>query len=263
MTGPALTGGSLGRAFRGTAGRQARQEVRREARQRRHDRLARGMDLAVAIVLLVPATPVMAAVAVAVRRRMGSPVLFRQERAGQHGRSFTIYKFRTMLDERGPDGVERSEAERLTALGELLRSWSLDELPQLVNVLRGEMGLVGPRPLYPSYLPLYSPEQARRHLVRPGLTGLAQVSGRNSLTWEEKFALDVRYVDSRSLWLDLRLLVATAHRVLSRSDVRTPGYATSPMFTGSPVLAEAAEAADAAADLAGPGAGSAPLEEAG
>jgi lipopolysaccharide/colanic/teichoic acid biosynthesis glycosyltransferase len=168
---------------------------------------------------------------------MGSPVLFRQARAGLHGQPFMIYKFRTMLDETAPDGTQRSEAERLTPLGELLRSWSLDELPQLINVLRGDMALVGPRPLYPSYLPLYSAEQARRHLVRPGLTGMAQVSGRNSLDWEEKFALDVRYVDQRSLWLDLRLMLLTEHRVLQRSGVRTEGYATSPMFTGSPVAA--------------------------
>jgi lipopolysaccharide/colanic/teichoic acid biosynthesis glycosyltransferase len=200
-----------------------------------HDRVSRVRDVALAGALLVVTAPIMVGVAIAVRRRMGGPVLFRQTRAGRFGQPFVIYKFRTMLDENAPDGSLRSEAERLTPLGELLRSWSLDELPQLINVLRGDMALVGPRPLYPSYLPLYSQEQARRHLVRPGLTGMAQVSGRNSLSWEEKFALDVRYVDERSLWLDLRLLLLTAHRVLKRSGVRTEGYATSPMFTGSPV----------------------------
>lgn len=208
-----------------------------------HDRASRVRDVALAGALLVVTAPVMLGVAFVVRRRMGSPVLFTQTRAGLHGQPFVIYKFRTMLDETGPDGRQRSEAERLTPLGELLRSWSLDELPQLINVLRGDMALVGPRPLYPSYLPLYSAEQARRHLVRPGLTGMAQVSGRNSLNWEEKFALDVRYVDERSLWLDLRLLLLTAHRVLKRSGVRTEGYATSPMFTGSPV-AQGAEFSD-------------------
>jgi lipopolysaccharide/colanic/teichoic acid biosynthesis glycosyltransferase len=173
-------------------------------------------------------------VALAVRLRLGRPVLFRQVRAGRGGAPFVIYKFRSMLDERAPDGRELSEAERLTRFGELLRAWSLDELPQLVNVLVGDMALVGPRPLYPSYLPLYSPQQARRHLVRPGLTGLAQVSGRNSLTWEEKFALDVRYVDERTMRLDTVILLRTARRVVAHGDVRADGYATCPMFTGSP-----------------------------
>jgi lipopolysaccharide/colanic/teichoic acid biosynthesis glycosyltransferase len=220
----------------GTGGVGAGDQAQEDSRYGVHDRLARARDVAVAGVLLVCSAPVMVVVAVAVRWRMGRPVLFRQIRAGRFGESFVIYKFRTMLAETAPDGTVRTEAERLTALGELLRSWSLDELPQLLNVLRGEMALVGPRPLYPSYLPLYSAQQARRHLVRPGLTGLAQVSGRNALSWEEKFALDVRYVDERSLWLDLRLLLRTVHRVLRPGDVRTPGYATSPMFTGSPVI---------------------------
>jgi lipopolysaccharide/colanic/teichoic acid biosynthesis glycosyltransferase len=217
----------------------------RAVRYQLHDRVSRVRDVALAAALLLPAAPIMAVVALAVRRRMGTPVLFRQTRAGRFGQPFVIYKFRTMLDETAPDGSQRSEAERLTPLGELLRSWSLDELPQLINVLRGDMALVGPRPLYPSYLPLYSAEQARRHLVRPGLTGMAQVFGRNSLSWEEKFALDVRYVDERSLWLDLRLLLLTAHRVLQRSGVRTEGFATSPMFTGSPVVALPERGSDA------------------
>ena len=203
----------------------------------RQARASRVLDLLGAGGLLAVTWPVIAVVAGVVRLRMGGPVLFRQTRAGRGGVPFVIYKFRTMLDETGPDGTARTEAERLTPLGELLRGWSLDELPQLVNVLRGEMALVGPRPLYPSYIPLYSAEQARRLLVRPGLTGLAQVSGRNSLTWEEKFALDVQYVDCRCLRLDLVLLLRTAVLVVQRTGVRTPGFATSPMFTGSGPLA--------------------------
>ena len=219
---------------RGVTSRWARRAADGTPEHRLHDRVARIRDLVLAGTLLVLTSPIMLAVALAVRRQMGAPVVFRQTRAGLGGQPFVIYKFRTMLDETAADGTIRTEAERLTPLGEALRSWSLDELPQLINVLRGEMSLVGPRPLYPSYLPLYSPVQARRHLVRPGLTGMAQVSGRNALSWEDKFALDVRYVDERSLWLDLRLLLLTTHRVLQRSGVRTDGYATAPMFTGSP-----------------------------
>jgi sugar transferase EpsL len=160
-------------------------------------------------------------------------VIFRQVRAGQGGRPFTIHKFRTMLDEAAPDGRIRSEAERMTPLSEFLRAASLDELPQLVDVLRGHMALVGPRPLYVEYVPLYSPEQARRLLVRPGITGLAQVSGRNAITWEEKLALDVHYVDHRSVVLDLRILALTFPRALSRSGITQEGHATNEMFTGS------------------------------
>jgi lipopolysaccharide/colanic/teichoic acid biosynthesis glycosyltransferase len=193
----------------------------------------RAVDVLAAAVLLVLTAPVIAAVALAVRWRLGGPVLFRQVRAGRSGRPFTIHKFRTMLDETGPDGRIRSDEERLTPLGAFLRRASLDELPQLVDVLRGAMALVGPRPLYVDYLPLYTPLQARRLEVRPGITGLAQVSGRNEIGWDQRLALDVRYVDSRSLLLDLRILALTAQRVLSGSGVTQSGHATNEMFTGS------------------------------
>jgi sugar transferase EpsL len=200
---------------------------------RPHDRVMRAVDVVAAAVLLVVTAPVAAAVAVAVRLRLGSPVLFRQLRAGRHGEPFTIHKFRTMLDEVAPDGGIRTEEERLTPLGSFLRRASLDELPQLVDVLRGAMALVGPRPLYVDYLPLYTPAQARRLEVRPGITGLAQVSGRNEIAWDRRLALDVQYVDRRSVLLDLRILALTAGRVLSGSGVTQTGHATNEMFTGS------------------------------
>ena len=203
-------------------------------RARRHDLVMRGADVLAAAVLLVLTAPVTAAVAVAVRWRLGSPVLFRQVRAGRHGRPFRIHKFRTMLDEIAPDGRVRTEEERLTPLGAFLRRSSLDELPQLVDVLRGAMALVGPRPLYVDYLPLYTPVQARRLEVRPGITGLAQISGRNEITWERRLALDVQYVDRRSVLLDLRILALTARRVVSGDGVTQTGHATNEMFTGSP-----------------------------
>ena len=151
-----------------------------------------------------------------VRRKLGSPVFFRQTRPGLHGRPFEMVKFRTMTDVRGPDGQLLPDAVRLTAFGRFLRATSLDELPELWNVLKGDMSLVGPRPLLMEYLPLYSPEQARRHDVRPGITGWAQVNGRNALSWEEKFKLDVWYVDHRSLWLDVKILWLTVRKVLVR-----------------------------------------------
>ena len=200
----------------------------------RAQRASRALDLVAAGLLLTVTAPVSLTVAVAVRRSMGSPVLFRQERAGQDGAPFTIYKFRTMRDAYAADGTPLEDEERMTWLGDRLRSWSLDEIPQLINVLRGEMAMVGPRPLYPSYIPLYSPEQARRLEVKPGVTGLVQIGGRNALTWEEKFALDVRYVDERNLVLDLKILVLTVVKVLQRSGISTEGHATAPWFTGSP-----------------------------
>ena len=202
-------------------------------RARRHDRVMRVVDVLAAGVLLVVTAPVAAAVALAVRWRMGRPVLFPQVRAGRHGRPFTLHKFRSMLDEVGPDGRIRTEQERITRLGAFLRTSSLDELPQLVDVLRGRMALVGPRPLYLDYQELYTPEQARRLAVRPGITGLAQVSGRNEITWERRLALDVEYVDRRSVLLDLRILALTARRVVSGAGVTQTGHATNEMFTGS------------------------------
>ena len=200
---------------------------------RRHDRVMRAVDVLAAAGLLLLTAPVTAGVALAVRWRLGSPVLFRQVRAGRNAQPFTIHKFRTMLHEVAPDGRLRTEEERLTPLGAFLRRTSLDELPQLVDVLRGSMALVGPRPLYLDYLPLYTPVRARRLEVRPGITGLAQVSGRNELPWDQRLALDVQYVDSRSVLLDLRILVLTARRVVSGSGVTQTGHATNEMFTGS------------------------------
>ena len=165
---------------------------------------------------------------------MGPPVLFRQLRPGREGRPFELTKFRTMTDQRGPDGALLPDAQRLTALGRFLRRTSIDELPELVNVVRGDMSLVGPRPLLMEYLPRYSPEQARRHEVRPGVTGWTQVNGRNALTWEEKFALDVWYVDHRSTRLDLEILGRTVSQVLGGQGVSAPGHATMEPFRGSP-----------------------------
>ena len=188
--------------------------------------LKRAFDVAVsAVALLVAALP-MAALAVAIRLTMGSPVLFRQVRPGLGGERFTILKFRTMRDGDEPD------AERITRLGRFLRETSLDELPELLNVLRGDMSLVGPRPLLVAYLDRYTPEQARRHEVRPGLTGLAQVSGRNATTWEQRFALDVEYVDTRSFALDLRIIGRTVRAVLAREGIAADGHATMPEFLG-------------------------------
>ncbi len=167
-----------------------------------------------------------------VRRKLGSPVFFRQVRPGLHGKPFRMVKFRTMTDARGPDGQLLPDAERLTPFGHWLRATSLDELPELWNVLRGEMSLVGPRPLLMEYLPLYSPEQARRHEVRPGITGWAQVNGRNAISWAEKFALDVWYVDHHSLWLDVRIVWLTVRKVLVRDGISAAGEATMPRFEG-------------------------------
>ncbi len=177
--------------------------------------------------------PVVLSVAIAIRLQLGSPVLFRQTRPGLHGRPFTMLKFRTMLDAHDAQGRPLPDSERLTRLGRFLRSTSLDELPELWNVLRGEMSLVGPRPLLMEYLPLYSAEQARRHEVRPGVTGWAQVNGRNALSWEEKFALDVWYVDHRSLALDLKILLLTVRKVFVREGISAEGEATMPVFTGN------------------------------
>ena len=182
---------------------------------------------------LLLVSPVLAIVAYKIGREMGSPVLFRQTRPGRHGRPFQMIKFRTMRDEIGTDGRPLPDAERLTKLGRFLRASSLDELPELWNVLKGEMSLVGPRPLLMEYLPLYSPEQARRHDVRPGVTGWAQVNGRNAISWDEKFALDVWYVDNRSLWLDMKIIWLTIRKVIQRDGISATGEATMSKFTGN------------------------------
>ena len=193
----------------------------------------RAVDLSLSAVGLVLSAPVMAAVAVAVRRNLGSPVLFRQRRPGRNGEPFELVKFRTMRTVGTSDGVA-DDAERLTPFGRRLRSTSLDELPTLWNVFRGDMSLVGPRPLLMEYLERYTPEQNRRHEVRPGMTGLAQVRGRNALTWDEKFAADVEYVDNLGPMLDARILVGTLKTVLRRTGISAPGVDTMPVFRGSP-----------------------------
>lgn len=197
--------------------------------RRPYDLLKRVLDLVSAATALVLLSPVIAAVAVAVAVKLGRPVLFAQKRPGRDGKIFTLYKFRSMRDIDPAKGLVTDE-DRLTPFGKLLRSTSLDELPSLWNVLRGDMSIVGPRPLLVEYLPLYSPEQARRHEVRPGITGLAQASGRNALSWESKFALDVRYVDSRSLVMDLRILLTTVRTVAAREGVSQDGHATMSKF---------------------------------
>jgi lipopolysaccharide/colanic/teichoic acid biosynthesis glycosyltransferase len=181
--------------------------------------------------LFVLAVPLMA-LAWQVRRKLGSPVLFTQVRPGVHGKPFRMVKFRTMTDARDASGALLPDAQRLTPFGRFLRASSMDELPELWNVLRGEMSLVGPRPLLMEYLPLYSPEQARRHEVRPGITGWAQVNGRNAISWADKFALDVWYVDHRSLFLDIRILWLTVRKVLVREGISAAGEATMPRFEG-------------------------------
>ena len=195
--------------------------------------LKRVFDVLVSAVALLLLCPVIVIVAWQIRRKMGSPVLFRQVRPGLHGRPFGMIKFRTMKDALDASGNPLADAERLTPFGQFLRSSSLDELPELWNVLRGDMSLVGPRPLLMEYLPLYSAEQARRHEVRPGVTGWAQVNGRNTLSWEDKFKLDVWYVDNRSFWLDIKVLFLTVKKVLIRDGISADGEATMAKFTGS------------------------------
>lgn len=191
------------------------------------------VDLVVAGTALLILSPVMAVVALLVRAKLGSPVLFRQVRPGLHGHPFTILKFRTMRDAHDADGRPLPDEQRLTGFGKWLRSTSLDELPELWNVLRGDMSLVGPRPLLMRYLPLYTPDQMRRHDVRPGLTGWAQVNGRNAIDWDDKFRLDTWYVDHRGFWLDLRILLLTAKSVLGRTGIAHAESASMPEFTGS------------------------------
>ncbi len=190
-------------------------------------------DVAVSAFLLVILSPLMLIIAIAILADSGWPVFFVQTRPGYKGKPFRMYKFRTMKGLRDKEGNLLPDELRITPLGEFLRSTSLDELPELFNVLKGDMSLVGPRPLLMEYLPLYTPEQARRHDVKPGITGLAQVKGRNLLTWEEKFELDTYYVDHWSLWMDFKILVLTVWKVLVREGISQEGYATMPPFTAS------------------------------
>jgi lipopolysaccharide/colanic/teichoic acid biosynthesis glycosyltransferase len=198
-------------------------------------RTKRAFDLLLALLLLVPALPLMAVIALALRLALGTPVLFAQVRPGLRGEPFTIWKFRTMSEARGADGALLADNQRLTPLGGWLRGSSLDELPELFNVIRGDMSFVGPRPLLMEYLPRYTPRQARRHEVLPGITGLAQVRGRNLLRWEDRFELDVWYVEHRSMRLDLQILLWTLLAVIRREGINQPGHATAAKFTGTTV----------------------------
>jgi len=193
----------------------------------------RCFDLAASLIGLLVASPLLLIVSCAVACAMGWPLLFRQQRPGLGGKPFELLKFRTMIRAGNPEGEPLPDDRRLTWLGRFLRSTSLDELPELINVLRGDMSLVGPRPLLMQYLPLYSPEQARRHDVKPGITGWAQVNGRNTISWEKKFQLDVWYVDHRSFRLDMKILWSTLWQVFSREGISAEGEATMPEFTGS------------------------------
>jgi sugar transferase EpsL len=195
----------------------------------------RVLDLVVVVLTTPFWLPLLITVGMVVRIKLGSPVLFRQKRPGLHEKVFELLKFRTMLAAIGPDGQPLPDAERLTPFGRKLRALSLDELPEVINVLRGEMSLVGPRPLLVQYLGRYTAEQARRHQVLPGITGLAQVNGRNALTWEEKFKWDVWYVENRSFWLDLKILTRTLVVVISRRGVNGEGEATMSEFRNGSV----------------------------
>lgn len=196
-----------------------------------YKRLKRNVDVFTAFILLIVSFPFLIAVAIAVYFSMGSPILFRQQRPGLNARPFTIYKFRTMHDEYGKDGLIIEDDKRLTPLGILLRSLSLDELPELLNVIKGDMSLVGPRPLLMEYLPIYNHKQARRHAVKPGITGWAQINGRNTISWDEKFAHDLWYVDNACLALDLRILWRTVFAALNREGINQAGHATAEKFS--------------------------------
>jgi len=195
--------------------------------------LKRLLDIIIASIALILLSPLYAFVAYKVRKNLGSPVLFRQVRPGLHGKPFEMIKFRTMKDAVDEQGNPLPDSERLTPFGQMLRSSSLDEMPELWNVIKGDMSIVGPRPLLMEYLPLYSPEQAKRHDVRPGMTGHAQVNGRNAIGWEEKFKLDTWYVENRSTWLDFKIMFKTVHKVLAKDDISAEGEATMTKFTGT------------------------------
>lgn len=195
--------------------------------------LKRLLDIIIASIALILLSPLYAFVAYKVKKNLGSPVLFRQVRPGLHGKPFEMIKFRTMKDAVDEQGNPLPDSERLTPFGQMLRSTSLDEMPELWNVIKGDMSIVGPRPLLMEYLPLYSPEQAKRHDVRPGMTGHAQVNGRNAISWEEKFKLDTWYVENQSIWLDFKIMFKTVHKVLAKDDISAEGEATMTKFTGT------------------------------
>ena len=195
--------------------------------------LKRLLDIIIASIALILLSPLYAFVAYKVKRNLGSPVLFRQVRPGLHGKPFEMIKFRSMKDAVDAQGNPLPDSERLTSFGKMLRSSSLDEMPELWNVIKGDMSIVGPRPLLMEYLPLYNQEQAKRHLVRPGMTGHAQVNGRNAISWEEKFKLDTWYVENQSVWLDFKIMLKTVKKVLVKDDINQAGEATMTKFTGT------------------------------
>lgn len=195
--------------------------------------IKRLLDIIIASIALILLSPLYAVVAYKVKKNLGSPVLFRQVRPGLHGKPFEMIKFRTMKDAVDQQGNPLPDSERLTPFGQMLRSTSLDEMPELWNVIKGDMSIVGPRPLLMEYLPLYNSEQVKRHNVRPGMTGHAQVNGRNAISWEEKFKLDTWYVENQSIWLDFKIMFKTVHKVLSKDDISAEGEATMTRFTGS------------------------------
>lgn len=195
--------------------------------------LKRLLDIVIASTALIILSPLYAFVAYKVKKNLGSPVLFRQVRPGLNGKPFEMIKFRTMKDAVDSNGNPLPDSERLTPFGKMLRATSLDEMPELWNVIKGDMSVVGPRPLLMEYLPLYNQEQAKRHLVRPGMTGHAQVNGRNAISWEEKFKLDTWYVENRSTWLDFKIMFKTVHKVLAKDDISAEGEATMTKFTGT------------------------------
>ncbi len=195
--------------------------------------IKRILDIIIASTALILLSPLYAYVAYKVKKNLGSPVLFRQVRPGLHGKPFEMIKFRTMKDAIDEQGNSLPDSERLTAFGKMLRSSSLDEMPELWNVIKGDMSIVGPRPLLMEYLPLYNKEQAKRHDVRPGMTGHAQVNGRNAISWEQKFKLDTWYVENRSLWLDFKIMLQTVKKVIAKDDINEAGEATMTKFTGT------------------------------
>lgn len=195
--------------------------------------MKRLFDIGCVIVMLILLSLFIVIIAILVRINLGSPIIFKQIRPGKHGKPFTLYKFRTMTDERDENGFLLPDELRLTSFGKFLRKYSLDEFPQLLNVLKGDISLVGPRPLLMDYLPLYTEEQAKRHLVKPGITGWAQVNGRNSISWEEKFKLDVWYVENQSFLLDIKILFLTIKKVINSEGIKHGEYATMPIFRGS------------------------------
>ncbi len=195
--------------------------------------LKRLFDIIIASIALILLSPLYAIVFYKVKKNLGSPVLFRQVRPGLHGKPFEMIKFRTMKDAVDEQGNPLPDSERLTPFGQMLRSTSLDEMPELWNVIKGDMSIVGPRPLLMEYLPLYSPEQAKRHDVRPGMTGHAQVNGRNAISWEEKFNLDTWYVENQSIWLDFKIMLKTVKKVIAKDDINEAGEVTMTKFTGT------------------------------